>query len=248
MEMSLIDEMTDVEIQNHMASLNNVLHMSCSKVSERSERAFWKTRAMKCAERLQTATCNTELTSLFVWLTLFARPSLKMRPSLRSAQLKSLCGPILDKVLKSGYGHIFEFEVDAEEFADYSKIIKKPMCLDKISKKLDIEDYKSFEVSERSERAMMKTIILAMKCAKWLETLWLHPLTHPIRLACSFRSFRSSFIKNAPRFARRRISSLTCVWFSATQPSTTARGRSWTSGLAPSALSLSWRSPGSRMR
>ena len=27
-----------------------------------------------------------------------------------------------------------------------------------------------YEVSERSERALMKTSILAMKCAKWLQT------------------------------------------------------------------------------
>jgi len=32
------------------------------------------------------------------------------------------------------------------------------------------------EVSERSERAFWKTRILAMKCAKWLQTYWLQPL------------------------------------------------------------------------
>jgi len=36
----------------------------------------------------------------------------------------------------------------------------------------------SFEkqVSERSQRAFWKTSILAMKCAKWIQTKWLHPL------------------------------------------------------------------------
>ena len=41
-----------------------------------------------------------------------------------------------------------------------------------------------------------------MKCSKWLQIKWLHPLlklTHLIRLA---RLVRSSFNKNAPRFAR----------------------------------------------
>ena len=53
------------------------------------------------------------------------------------------------------------------------------------------------EVSERSERALRKTRILALDLAKWLQTKWLHPLTtkltlfHSIRLA---RSFRSCFI------------------------------------------------------
>jgi len=32
------------------------------------------------------------------------------------------------------------------------------------------------KVSERSVRAFWKTSILAMKCAKWLQTQWLHPL------------------------------------------------------------------------
>ena len=58
-------------------------------------------------------------------------------------------------------------------------------------------------VSERSERAFWKTSILAMKCAKLLQTASsTTKLTNPICLA---RSFRSSFIINAPRFAWRRI-------------------------------------------
>jgi len=58
-------------------------------------------------------------------------------------------------------------------------------------------------VSERSERAFWKTRKLAMKCAKWLQTVTsTTKLTHSCRLA---RSSRSSFIKNAPRFAR-------CSW------------------------------------
>ena len=51
------------------------------------------------------------------------------------------------------------------------------------------------KVSERSERALMKTRILAMKCSNTKLTLF-----YPIRLAHSF-SFRSSFIKNAHNLA-----------------------------------------------
>ena len=57
----------------------------------------------------------------------------------------------------------------------------------------------------QSPLALWKTRILAMKCAKWLQTATsTTKLTHPIRLA---RSFRSSFVKNAHnlRFARRRL-------------------------------------------
>jgi len=58
------------------------------------------------------------------------------------------------------------------------------------------------QVSERSERALMKTSILAVKCAKWLHTATsTTKLTHPIRLA---RSFRSCSVKNAHNLARRR--------------------------------------------
>ena len=55
------------------------------------------------------------------------------------------------------------------------------------------------KVSERSELAFWKTSILAMKCAKWAT--FTTKLTHPICLAHITHSFRSSFIKNAPRFA-----------------------------------------------
>jgi len=42
------------------------------------------------------------------------------------------------------------------------------------------------KVSERSERAFWKTSILAMKCAKWLQTATsTTKLTHPIRVAPS---------------------------------------------------------------
>jgi len=34
----------------------------------------------------------------------------------------------------------------------------------------------SKQVSEQSERTFWKTSILAMKCAKWLQTKWLHQL------------------------------------------------------------------------
>ena len=78
------------------------------------------------------------------------------------------------------------------------------------------------EVSVRSERASLleDSSILAMKCAKWLLTATsTTKLTHPIRLACSFRS---SFIKNAPRFARRR----TQPWKESKKTSPSLR-RSW---------------------
>ena len=62
------------------------------------------------------------------------------------------------------------------------------------------------QVSERSERALWKTSILAMKCAKWLQratsTTKLNII--PLNSFGSLRLFRSCFIKNAPRFARRR--------------------------------------------
>ena len=56
------------------------------------------------------------------------------------------------------------------------------------------------QVSERSERAFWKT--RAMNPAKWLQTATsTTKLTHPIRLSRSFRSSRSSFIKNAHNLA-----------------------------------------------
>jgi len=57
-------------------------------------------------------------------------------------------------------------------------------------------------VSERSVRALWKT--RAMKCTKWLLTATsTTKLTHPISFG-SLNSLCSCFIKNAPRFARRR--------------------------------------------
>jgi len=53
------------------------------------------------------------------------------------------------------------------------------------------------EVSERSERALRKTRILAMNSAKWLQTLWLHStteLTHSICIRFGSLVF-SCFIK-----------------------------------------------------
>jgi len=64
---------------------------------------------------------------------------------------------------------------------------------------------KIFEVSERSERALRKTNILAMNPAKWLQTATsTAKLTHSIRLA---RLVCSCFIQNAPR-----IASLGAAW------------------------------------
>jgi len=65
------------------------------------------------------------------------------------------------------------------------------------------------KVSERSERALRKTSILAMDLAKWLQTATSTTkltLFHSIGLAYLVRS---CFIKNAPRFARRSSSSAT---------------------------------------
>ena len=53
-----------------------------------------------------------------------------------------------------------------------------------------------------SERAFWKT--RAIKCAKWLQTLWLHPLLSYPTQNWLARLARQSF-ENAPRFARRRI-------------------------------------------
>jgi len=62
------------------------------------------------------------------------------------------------------------------------------------------------QVSEPSERALTKTRILERKCAKWLQMAKsTTKLTHPIRLA---RSFRSSIIKNSPRLASPRLASI----------------------------------------
>ena len=74
------------------------------------------------------------------------------------------------------------------------------------------------EVSERSERALLKT--RAMNPSIWLQTATsTTKLTHSIRLA---RSFRSSFIKNGPRFARRRrLGRLRKLSIIARQPTTT---------------------------
>jgi len=61
-------------------------------------------------------------------------------------------------------------------------------------------DSPDFVHQQVSEREFWKTRILAMKCAKWLQMATsTTKLTYPIRLA---RLFRSSFIKNAPRFSR----------------------------------------------
>jgi len=101
-----------------------------------------------------------------------------------------------------------------QEIIERNKIAAREMLVERKlaekEKKLEVvrrREAREKEVSEQSERAFLKTIILAMKCAKWLQpptSTTKLTLFHPIRLARSF-SFRSSFIKNAPRFARRRF-------------------------------------------
>jgi len=67
------------------------------------------------------------------------------------------------------------------------------------------------EVSERSERALRKTRILAMNPAKWLQTATsTTKLTHSILLT-RFHSFCSCFIKNAPRFRSAQLKLKNCV-------------------------------------
>jgi len=71
----------------------------------------------------------------------------------------------------------------------------------------------SRKVSERSERALMKTIILATNSSKWLQNIMAtstNKLTHAI--LWNSRSFCSCFIKNAPRFAWRCSISPVLVW------------------------------------
>ena len=48
-------------------------------VSERSERAFWMSRSMKCAKWIQKFTSTTKLNPIRLWLARFAFLSLKMR-------------------------------------------------------------------------------------------------------------------------------------------------------------------------
>ena len=83
---------TNIFVASFRKSYARPIHRPTKEVSERSERALLKTRAMNPSIWLQTATSTTKLPSQFVWLARFARPSSKMGLASLGAGGSEVCG------------------------------------------------------------------------------------------------------------------------------------------------------------
>jgi len=67
----------------------------------------------------------------------------------------------------------FAYEFGADKALELLAACKKSHSTKLKEQDINLNDSKKLQVSER---ALMKTRILAMNPAKWLQTLWLHPL------------------------------------------------------------------------
>jgi len=118
-------------------------------------------------EIMATSTSTTELTLfhsiLLTPFTRFALASLKMT---RTISHEFTRAQIAEK-------EFFAYEFGADKALELLAACKKSHSTKLKEQDINLNDSKKLQVSER---ALMKTRILAMNPAKWLQTLWLHPL------------------------------------------------------------------------
>ena len=89
--------------------------------------------------------------------------------------IKTAALPILDRLTKTGYGYLFQLEIDRGEFPDYDKIVPKPIWLDKVKTLLEQEEITSLDQFVEAVERVFKNAILyngpAAKISYWAKNM-----------------------------------------------------------------------------